>query len=99
MNKREIISCGISGLRLTGRDVAKMPRGKKGMLVMRHNWEGEDGRAWNAAWEAVREWAHALADKNNRSVEIYAPGGYMLGVIEPDEMRDEERYLPAGTAY
>lgn len=81
MTKRDIIDCGISGIRFSGFEVARVKRGSDWrVLVLRHVWpESTDGRVWTAVRLAIQNYALDLSRKNGgKSVDVYAKDGVML---------------------
>lgn len=82
MRKRWVENAAISGLPLTGKDVARKVRGK-GVLVLRHDWpDGADGRVLDAVRRAYMDLARETAARIGKAVEVHSRGGWLLACVE-----------------
>lgn len=83
--KKHIISAAISGIEFGWREVASVKRGSENrVLVLRHDWYRDDGRAIDAVMRAVRKAARDFARTHEKTVEIYTKQGDLLQVVEPE---------------
>lgn len=84
MKKRQLEIRAESGLRLEGRDVARVSR-RGDVITLRHRWaEHCDARVWDAVRRAFLHLAQEQANRMGRSVEVYDPRGWLLEQIHPE---------------
>ena len=77
MRRADVLSAGIGGGRLTGRDVARVTR--SGCVRLRHAWpQYTDARAWDAIRRAALRLAREVSAPRGRTLEVQASHGSTL---------------------
>lgn len=82
MKKSTIRNAAINGLRIDGKDVARISRDGR-RVTLRHSWVDDDGRAIHAVMTAIRSLAADLALRGH-DVWVIDRDGSTLDVIYAD---------------
>lgn len=87
MHKSMIDNRTRSGLPVAFEDVCRVSRDKR-VARLRHVWpDNTDGRVWSGIRQAYVRGAQELANRTDKSVEVYNAHGNMLDQFTPE--RDE----------
>jgi hypothetical protein len=82
--KIDLENRAISGLPVSGQDVAVVSRDQRS-IKLRHVWpDNIDARVWAGIKNAVMELAQEIANKTRRPVEVYAKEGWMMEQVQPE---------------
>ncbi|MHB8564707.1 MAG: hypothetical protein ACYDDA_12355 [Acidiferrobacteraceae bacterium] len=85
MKKRQIENATLSGIGVSGLDVARMSRNGR-VMHLRHSWpQSTDGRILDGVRRAWLTMAQRQANHLRRSVEVYTHDGSMLAQVQPEE--------------
>jgi len=81
--KAQIENWAVSGMPLSGEDVAVVSRDKR-TIKLRHAWPDDtDARIWSGVRQAFMALAGQVANKTGRPVEVYTKDGVMLEQVSP----------------